>query len=233
MSKNEIANADTPSELPAYMASSKGLGNENVGAGDKSMPYLKVLQALSPEVEEIPDAKAGEYYNSITHERATQLQVVNLHYLKYFALFKDRKLGGGFEGNHATKAAAQMHLAENKLNPAEWEITPTGRHICLLLDKEGNASSPVIINMSGSKMRVSNNWNSAIGIHCKETDRFGAVWTLSTQKQTKGTDTWWNMAINYAGFPSEELYCEAFNCYEQVVAQMNDESNNEKEDAAA
>lgn len=207
--------------MPAHVASGHGLGNENVGKDDVAMPYLNVLQALSPQIESLEGAKAGQLHNSITNELYDAVYVLNLFYSREFAVFKKRDLGGGFEGAYTTDEEARAHIRDNLDGKfSDFDVVETARHICLLLDDSGKAIQPVILNLSGTKVRVSKAWNAEISVKCGGADRFAAVWKLATvrQKNTKGS--WHNLSVEFAGWAPEPLYNEAKEYYKAVAPKM-------------
>ena len=60
------------SKLPALsldmMESDAHSGLENIQQDDLATPRLKILMQLSPELEELENAKAGMVYNTVTNE---------------------------------------------------------------------------------------------------------------------------------------------------------------------
>ncbi len=71
MANNNVAKkAET--KLPALsldmMESDAHGGLENIQQDDLATPRLKILMQLSPELEEMENAKAGMIYNTVTNE---------------------------------------------------------------------------------------------------------------------------------------------------------------------
>jgi hypothetical protein len=216
MSKNEVALFGEKETMPAHIQTGTGKGMD-MGQDDVAMPYIKMLQAMSPEIDEIEGAKAGKLINSITQELYDEIHVINLHYRRQYSIFKKRDLGGGYEGAHDSREAAMHHL-ENvvQANPADYDIQETHTHICLLLDDNGQLQQPVIINMSGSKVQVSRKWNTDIMTKHKGADRFSSVWKIEPRKQSNSKGSWYNMNITWEGFVNEALYLEASEYFDQV-----------------
>lgn len=207
-------------QMPAHLRTGTGLGNQNVTAEDRAMPYINVLQALSPQIDELEGAKAGQFHNSITNELSNELFVMNLNFSRNFAVFKKRNLGGGFEGGYDTRQAAEAHIRDN-LNGAfnDFDVVETHTHVCLLLDITDDGAvpvQPVILNMSGTKVRVSKSWNSEIDVRHGGADRFASVWRLFTRKQSNTKGSWYNMGVEFAGWAPEDLYGEARKYYDAV-----------------
>lgn len=233
MAKNDVATQETKSivgfiagdQLPAHLTQGTGAGNENVSASDMTIPRLDVIQQLSPQIDPsspkfIEDAKLGHIFNSLSGELYTHCFVVNLHFDVRFQVFKKRKFGGGFEGSFNTEAEALAHLDAGGLPRDQYDVAETAIHKCLLLDDQGNPKEPVLIYMSGSKMKISKDWNSAIALKDPRADRFASVWTLSSagEKNRQGQQ-YQNFRIDFAGWAGDALYQEAQKIYRGIVGE--------------
>ena len=208
------------SDVPAHLSGKGALGNENVSAEDQAIPRLTLLQKLSPQLDEsaaefVDGAKAGQYFNSLTNIASDGLYVVNLMYRRTVAVFKKRAAGGGFAGNFASKQEALDDLAENGNDPSMYDFSDTGNHYLLLLDADGKPTTPVIFSMAGSKLRVSNTWNSKIAAAAEDMPRFATVWKLTAVSQSNAKGSWHNTAVDYMGFAAEDLFEVASEYYAQ------------------
>lgn len=216
---SEVALFGDKETLPAHLAATGNVGNENVDTDDLQIPRLNLLQALSPQVEEMEGAKAGLIHNSVTDALYEELYVVNVFYRKEFTIFKKRSLGNEFLGNFDTEAEAAEHLsAEKPGNEKDYDITPTGRHALLAMDMEGNVIGPAELLCSGSKMFFSRKWNTAINTRCADGPRYSAVWKLTSVKQKNDKGSWYNFNFEFAGFSPEELAADAAKLYEAIKA---------------
>lgn len=210
-------------QLPAHLTQDAGLGNENVGTDDLAIPRLDLIQQLSPQIDPnspkfIEGAKLGHVFNSLTGDVYDFCFVINLMYETKHQIFKKRKFGGGFEGSFDTERDAQDHLAAQNLPVDQYDIVETAIHKCLLLDENGNPDQPVLIYMSGSKMKVSKNWNSAIQLKDPRAARFASVWTLqSAPEKNRQGQPYQNYKVDFAGWAGEGLYAEAKGLYEGLV----------------
>lgn len=83
-------------EVPEWMRQDAGKGTENIGAEDIEIPRLKLLQAISPEVEGFDGAKVGHYWHSIAEESlGDKVKVVIILVDQRYLLWKPRHEGGG------------------------------------------------------------------------------------------------------------------------------------------
>jgi len=211
--------------LPAHLQQDAGQGNENVGTDDLAIPRLDLIQQLSPQIDPnspkfIEGAKLGHIFNSLTGDVYDYCFVINLMYETKWQIFKKRKFGGGFEGSFDTERDAMSHLEAQGLPLDQYDVVDTAIHKCLLLDENGSPDQPVLIYMSGSKQKVSKNWNSAIQLKDPRAARFASVWTLqSAQEKNRQGQPYQNYKCDFAGWAGEDLYTEAKRLYEGVSAE--------------
>lgn len=215
--------ADHAGELPAHLAEcdTPGMGNENVGAEDQTIPRLNLLQALSPQIEELDGAKAGLFHNSVTNELYTDVYVLNLFFKKEWAIFRERNKGGGFHGSYDSPESAHAHVATLPGDAADYGIQETAKHACLLLDPTtGEIKQPVVIYLKSTGLTVSRNWNSKIDAEQKGHPRFSGVWHITALKKQKGEDRWYVLDPKFAGWASEELFNQAKDFYKAISSQV-------------
>lgn len=223
-----IATFAAGSQLPAHLQSGSGLGNENVDSAALSVPKLDIIQNMSPQKQKsspkyIEGATEGKLYDSLSNELYDQVFVVNLMFEMQYAVFVKRDLGGGLEGTFTSQAEAADHITSNGLDPNRYQIVETAIHKCLMLDENGNPKQPVILYMSSSKLRVSQDWNTQIALKNQGADRFATVWTLSAVEETnKKGQPYHNFKVEFAGFAGEELYEEAKKNYFGMKGQAAD-----------
>jgi len=49
-------------------AADAGVGVNNLGSEDLAIPFIKVLQKMSDELDDLDNAKAGDIYNTLTKD---------------------------------------------------------------------------------------------------------------------------------------------------------------------
>lgn len=84
------------SSTPDFMKGYEGQGTENIGQGDVETPRIKLLQALSPELELFEEAKAGEFWHTIAQvSLGKKLRIVPVYIDMRAILWNPRESGGG------------------------------------------------------------------------------------------------------------------------------------------
>ena len=74
-------------------ASDAGVGVDDLGSEDLAIPFIKILQKMSDEFDELDDAKAGDIYNTVTKEIAhgkDGIQVINCAYTLQYIEWEPR-----------------------------------------------------------------------------------------------------------------------------------------------
>lgn len=197
---SQLAICKDESQLSAY--ADAGMGNtEKLAAEDTAVPQLKFLQQLSKECDEVPGAKAGLIFNTVTQESVESLLFVNCHFSKQFSIFRKREIGGGIAGNVNSEEEAHLFMEETALNPAEHEIKETHVHRGIIIDEQGTPISPAVIYLQDTKIRASKTWNAEIQskLFANNAPRYAAAWVISTAKNKNNKGTWYTPQISFAG----------------------------------
>ena len=216
---NEIALATD--KMPAHVKQSAGRGNENVSSDSMTIPRIKLLQKMSPEVDKhhanfIEGADPGDFLNSLTNENyGSDLYTISVTFKDDHVVWKKREAGGGFLGTYRSAAEAETAIKEQD-KPDEYDIVQTHSHVLLLKDpKTGVLSMPVIMDFASSKLRVSRSWNSQINI--KGGDRFSCLWKLSAvATQNRSGQQFMNLDVSFEGWAQDADYKLAEEFYEKM-----------------
>jgi hypothetical protein len=218
---NDVVVFGDKDQVPAHIQQTANpAGNENVSAEDLQIPRLNLLQAMSPQVEELDDAKAGVIHHSITDELFEFVYAINVFYDKEFTLFKKRELGGGFGGNYASREEAQAAVAEQPGDDSDWNIIETGKHAVIAMRPDGTVIGPALMLLSGSKLFFSKRWNTEISSRCDGKDRFAAVWKVAPVKQSNDKGSWYNYKAEFVSWTPEEVYDDAKSLYNSMAAEV-------------
>ncbi len=188
-----VANYDA--ELAALYASAAGSneGLENIGREDTALPFLKILQALSPEVtrgkdQYIQGAQAGEFINSLTNERwdgEKGVEAIRVYFEKKYIEWKPRDSGGGLVRISSTLDEAQAHKVPDTGN-AEIDTTIDETHQLYLLVRGKFGLYPVLLSLTKSKLPFSRKWNAtAMGVRFGEFEGDPVAAKLPAEAQPK------------------------------------------------
>lgn len=192
-----------------------GQGSENVTTSDLALPRLKLLQALSPEVTKssaqyIQGAEPGFIMNSLNGNLHNSLFVINLHYDRKTVVWKKRKFGAGMFGTFETESEALMALEEKKEIVDQYDIIDNPTHLVMMLSDTGEPKGIALLDMPGTKAKVSRKWNSLIAEQEEAGNpRFGCVWELGVNDASSPNGPYYNYDVNFVVVAPDEIYAAA------------------------
>jgi hypothetical protein len=197
-----------------------GVGSEGVTASDMAIPRLKLLQMINDEVQpggakQIEGATAGMIMNSVSNELHSGLFVVNLNFSKKIVVWRKRKSGGGMQGTYETEAEARTALIDAGLNEADHDVSENPTHLVMIIDGTGKPKGVALLDMPGTKIKVSKKWNSLIAEQEEVGNpRFSCVWELKIQSESNNSGNYFNYDVGFVANAPEEIYAAATNAYE-------------------
>ena len=144
-------------------------GLENISQDDLATPRLKVLMQLSPELEEIENAKAGMIFNTVTndlYDGSKGIRVLPCAYQRQYVEWADRGQGSGapinvFDASSdiLTKTTRDDNN-KDRLENGNY-VETCGNHYVLLITDDGDAT-PALITMKATQLKKSRKWNSML-----------------------------------------------------------------------
>lgn len=226
--------ATTQTQLPAHftpdlLQSYAGQGMEEAGVEDFAIPFLNLLQKMSPQVdsdaaEYVEGAKVGMFMNSVTKQLfggEKGVRVIPVHFEKCYVEWVKRDAGGGWVATHLTREAAD----KNQDRERETEIVDTANHY-VLLEVAPDEWEPVVLACTSTKLRASREWMSAMsrvivsgpgGKFVAPT--FSKVWTIRSISQQKDKFTYYNIVPTLEeGWAPQEQFEKATKFREQVLS---------------
>lgn len=211
--------------LPAHLQlveNGIGRGNENVGA-NVAIPRIKLLQKMSNEVDKhhanfIEGCEPGHFINTLTNTNyGSEIFALSLTFKTEFVVWRQLDAGGGYLGAFSSQALAQAKVDEQD-KPADYDINETHAHVILLKNPETGEldRTPCIMDFASSKLRVSKNWNSQIGM--RGGDRFAGLWKVAgVSTENKMGKAFMNCEVSFVGWAQEDDYKIAEGLYEQYA----------------
>lgn len=142
-----------------------GGGFENQTSEDVVMPFINVLQALSPQLETIPGAKVGTLFNNTTDDLYPDgldfVPAITEHcYIEWIP----RDAGGGFIARYeitdpAVLKAKQESTEFGKLSVGDHDLVETYNVYCVLCEGP-NPVDMFMLSFTSSKIKVYKKYNS-------------------------------------------------------------------------
>lgn len=146
-----------------------GAGFENQTQADISIPFLKVLQGLSPEVTKYNAAKPGMLFNTVTEEVSSSVTFVPATTRHVYVEWKPRSEGGGFIAEHQVNSPVVTKAQGESQKFGEYfvgknELVETFYVYGMLLDENGDPSGPAILGFTSTKIGPYKKWNTRINM---------------------------------------------------------------------
>ena len=211
------------------------LGNEGLAAEDIAIPYIGILQGLSPQVTEgkegyIEGARASMLFNNVTGEiyegRKEGILIVPAYYRKQWLVWMDRDSGGGlvdvYDTDEIMKDTVKNDKNQNVLKDNnKLVVFETAQHFCLRLNMETGETERVVVSLKSTGLKANRKLNHAItsakvpGHPTITAPRFMFAYKMTTFLEEKNGNSWWSPEFTRVKDPvAKAVYDEAKSYYE-------------------
>ena len=198
------------SSLAKMLEADAGIGLENITTEDMQIPFIRIIQALSPQLQKddslyIKGAEQGDIFNTVTQEVYKQdegVLVVPAFFEKKFLEFALRSSGGGFVRELASDdkdIALTTREGSIEMLPSGNELVRAHQH--LVIAKSGDGTfAPSVLDMKKTQLKVSRRWNTL-----KNSARlpsgmlmpiYGTAWNLTTVLEANDQGKWFNYKLD-------------------------------------
>jgi hypothetical protein len=233
--KNKKTNGKLAVMSEEMFASDAGAGVMNLGSEDLAIPFLKILQKMSDELDALDKAKAGDIYNSVTRETVkgnAGVLVINCAYKLEYIEWEPRGTGKGAPVNiysSSDEKPATTRGDDNKDYVVDGNgryIERTAQHYVLVLDEDG-LTQQALMPMKATQFKKSKQWNSAMrALKMKDANgtmfvppRFSHIWRLTTAAEENQNGSWHGWVVSKEGqIEDPNLYEEAKTFAELISA---------------
>jgi hypothetical protein len=192
-----------------------GAGFENQTADDYAIPFLGILQALSPELQTHPEWRQGMIYNTVTgetypgNEGVSFVPALTNH---QYVEFRPRASGGGFVGVHEVNSDVVKNAISKSTEFGDYK-TPDGNELIetfyvygIAFDAEGSPFEAVLA-FNSTKIKVYKGWMTkakTIQLDLGNGRRIAAPlmahrYRLTTQVQKNPKGTFYNWMLAFDG----------------------------------
>lgn len=168
---SELAKLSDNEALSALMAQDSGRGYEEANKDAFAIPFLRILQDLSPQVKSkmsgyIKGAEPGMIFHTITKELFESVRVIPCYYSQTFIEFvprekKNASTGSGFVASHPSDTPLALRTVRDdrgrSILPNGNQLVDTRQHFVLLIRDDGSCDQ-ALIPMAGSQIKASKNW---------------------------------------------------------------------------
>lgn len=216
MSNKNVVTKAADKQLPALA----GMYEEDAGGGFETadstayaIPFLAILQALSPQLNKqdglyIKGAEQGMLLNSATAQTfdgEAGVIVVPCYYKQSFTHWQPRDTGGGFLGEVQASDPILLQTKDEKGEltlPDGTYFTDTRTHYVLIVDEDGGFT-PAVVSMSSTQIKKSRQWMTRMqNIKLKRKDgslftapMFSNMYRLTTVPESNAQGSWYGWKV--------------------------------------
>ena len=213
-------------KINGMFAADAGVGVNNLGSEDLAIPFIKVLQKMSDELDDLDKAKAGDIYNTVTKDvikGKDGIRLINCAYNLQYIEWEPRGTGTG--APHAIYGAGdEIPATERGDDNKDYVVEGNGRylertaqHYVLVVDEDG-VTQQALLPMKSTQFKKSKQWNSAMrSLKMKDGNgslftppRFSHIWKLETVSEENKNGSWHGWQISKDGVVEDvNVYQEA------------------------
>jgi len=183
-----------------FLEEHAGEGFEGIGALDFTIPFIRILQMLTPQAQSdndafIKGAKPGMFFNTVTERLyGTTINVVPIMYKKLWLEWAPNR--GGLMGRHEPES-----IRVNKEKFSEWVnekgniISETHSFYVMVIDHFDEG--PIILSLTSTGIRHAKNWNTQIMMtklpSGSKAPYYSSIWELETVKCLNQQGVWYQI----------------------------------------
>ena len=226
VAKKKEAKTEVAVMEPNMFAADAGVGVNDLGSEDLAIPFIKVLQKMSDELDDLENAKAGDIYNTVTKEGVKGgdgVRVINCAYNLQYIEWEPRGTGTGAP-HHIYAAGDEIPATQRGEDNKDYVVDGNGRylertaqHYILVVDEDG-ITQQALLPMKSTQFKKSKQWNSAMrSLKMKDSagnlftpPRFSHIWKLETVSEENKNGSWHGWQISKDGVIEDpNVYAEA------------------------
>ena len=226
VAKKKEAKTEVAVMEPHMFAADAGVGVNDLGSEDLAIPFIKVLQKMSDELDDLENAKAGDIYNTVTKEvvkGGDGVRVINCAYNLQYIEWEPRGTGTGAP-HHIYAAGDEIPATQRGEDNKDYVVDGNGRylertaqHYILVVDEDG-ITQQALLPMKSTQFKKSKQWNSAMrSLKMKDSagnlftpPRFSHIWKLETVSEENKNGSWHGWQISKDGVIEDpNVYAEA------------------------
>ena len=198
-----------------YEGALAGGGLEEVTSEDVQIPFLRVLQALSPQIKKsdpayIKGAEQGGIFNTVTKKFWSGddgVLVIPTYFQKKLLEFVPRSEGGGFVGEINPKDLGKVVKEDKGMEILESgnELVRTAQHYVKIVHDDGTLEN-AIVDMKKTQLKKSREWVSIMGMFKypkeagqnlvgKTMDSWYNMFRLTTVEESNDKGSWYTWKI--------------------------------------
>ncbi len=197
-------------EMMEELAKDAGAGLENLRAEDMAVPFLRILQKMSPAADDtngsyVEGAKAGMFIDTGTQTLYGEPHVIPCSYKTVITEWHPRETGGGFVGQHEIGYEEKFQRdGGNWVTDQSTILVQTMYFFCLLVQPSGDTMR-VVLSFTSSQLKKARTWVTRLSgkktLDPKSGRKFTPptyemIWKLSTVPEKNDKGSWYGYRID-------------------------------------
>lgn len=213
--------AGLPAEFMDELAQAGEEHKEHLGKDDMSIPFLSILQSLSPqctkgEAEYIKGAEPSDVFNTVTQTLIKTTdddsnaieggRILPIAYKRSFIEWIPRSQGGGIVQEYSVEDGLSIitqRSAEtgqdiiqegSPLGKPGNQLNDTHTHFAFLIDEDGSYE-PVVLTMTSTQIKPSKDLNNMVSKtklpDGRTAPRFFGIYSFTTQRRSNDQGSWY------------------------------------------
>lgn len=192
---------------------SAGTGLEEASSDDYAIPFLRVLQSMSPQLKKsdgkyIPGAEEGMFFNTVTesvYDGTEGVIIIPCAYKKKYIEWVTRENGGGFVSDEHS-ASILKECKKDDSGRFIWtngnQIAETAEYYSILAQDE-NEPEQVLLSLTSSQLGFSRRWNTMLNNARVKNAKgetvaapmFSYMYNLTTIPQSNDQYSWMGLSV--------------------------------------
>jgi len=235
--RDKTAGAVTTSSVESMYEADSGMGMEGADKDSFALPFIAVLQGLSPQIETVEGAKPGLMINTVSNKLYASVRFIPVAFQRRYNRWLPRSAGGGFRGTLTVaevetliankEATLVSEMVEGKKRSSlmydDTQLKDTRNHFVLVIDDEGGYS-PGLISCASTQIKRSKRMMSVInelkikgakGLFTPPS--FASIFEATTEKETNAEGSWHSFVFARVGMNGNAEHYQAAKEFHALV----------------
>ena len=193
-------------------------GFEQIRTETMAIPFVRVLQKLSPQLDSdspayIEGAKVGQWFNTLTKE--VYGDTINCIVLKFERIYIEWKPNrGGFVSYHSVENAEQLVVDRTF---GHWKTVDGNdlqeNYVYMILIEGHEKEGLCVLSLSSSGIKAAKEWNrlmlTNIMPNGQRAKPYYMLWTVKSILQKNDQGTWYAPTMHFHSYINQEQYALA------------------------
>ncbi len=198
-------------DVLSQMESDAGIGVGSIGSQDMAIPFLRMMQDMTPEAKKrdpafIEGGEPGKMFDTVTKELFESVLVVPCAYKRKLNEWTPRKDGGGFHGSIPWNPELAAKFRDKEARTEKGTHYVDTMEFYVLYQSEDGTWKPAVMALSSTQLTVGRRWNSLIKAQVLNGKRgmvpapiFSTIYKMDSEERTNDDGTWFVWAPSIEG----------------------------------